>query len=460
LKVDSEFHSSGSWLSTFLPVKSDNIFPILQQEKQMKLRLIYPKFKKFLEDHPLLRDDLKDHVIGDYTMPPSLGLPIIAALTPDSVEVNLTDDNISPVDFDEKVDLAVISCFTPQAQRAYEIADEFRKRGTKTIIGGIHPSAMPNEALLHADAVCIGEVEDVWHIILADAQNRSLKKTYRAPGYFDLSRMPIPRRDIFSPDKYRWNAHLVQVMRGCPAPCAGCPVPNMGGTLFRLRPVANIVADIQSMPYKEFYFTDDTVMLPGKKPSKFLLSIMEKTRDMDDIKIFLASTMMMTPDPAFYRLLKLGGVASIYTVFGFDRISQTLFDRHCPPAQWQAAIDLVRMIEDSGIHFFGSFGIGFDNQDKGVTERILAFTQAARIDLAEFYIPTPFPGTKFGEQAASENRLLHRNYSLWNHANVVFKPRHFSEQELLDAFYSAWREFFRNKDPKDTVRSFTLNEKS
>jgi radical SAM superfamily enzyme YgiQ (UPF0313 family) len=425
----------------------------------MKIRLIYPRFKKFLEDHVALREALSGHVIGDYTMPPSLALPIIAALTPRDVEINLTDDNISQIDFEEKPDLVAISCFTPQAQRAYEIADEFKARGTPTIIGGIHPSAMPDEALLHADSVCIGEAEDVWHTIITDACGHSLKKKYEPSCYSDISRHPIPRRTIFKPENYRWIAHLVQVMRGCPAPCAGCPVPYMGGTMFRLRPVDNIIADIQSMPFKEFYFTDDTVMLPGKKPMKFLLSIMERTKHLADIKIFLASTMMMVPDPDFYKKLKLGGTASIYTVFGFDKISQNLFSPACSKIEWQAAIDLVRMVEDSGIHFFGSFGIGFDIQDKDAADRILQFTEDARIDLAEFYIPTPFPGTKFGNQIALENRLLHRNYSLWNHANVVFKPKLFSEQELLDSFFYAWKEFFKNKDPKNTVRSFTLNER-
>jgi radical SAM superfamily enzyme YgiQ (UPF0313 family) len=424
----------------------------------MKIRLIYPRFKKFLEDHIALRESLSDHVIGDYTMPPSLALPIIAALTPDTIELNLTDDNITPVDFDEKADLVAISCFTPQAQRAYEIADEFKRRGIKTIIGGIHPSAMPDEALLHADSVCIGEVEDVWLSVLADAREGTLKKKYAAAKYYDMASSPIPRRSIFDQARYRWKAHLVQVMRGCPAPCAGCPVPYMGGTMFRLRPVDDIIADIQSMPFKEFYFTDDTVMLPGKKPMKFLLSIMERTQQLPEIKIFLASTMMMVPDPLFYKKLKQGGVSSIYTVFGFDRISQNLFSLACSRKEWQEAIDLVRMIEDSGIHFFGSFGIGFDIQEKDAAERILRFTHEATIDLAEFYIPTPFPGTKFGSQIVAENRLLHRRYSLWNHANVVFKPKNFTEKELRESFYFAWREFFRNKDPKNTVRSFTLND--
>jgi radical SAM superfamily enzyme YgiQ (UPF0313 family) len=425
----------------------------------MKIRLIYPRFKKFLEDHLSLRESLAEHVIGDYTMPPSLALPIIAALTPGNVEVNLTDDNISPVDFDENADLVAISCFTPQAGRAYEIADEFRKHGTKTIIGGIHPTAVPDEALLHADSVCIGEVEDVWCDVLEDVQKGSLKKKYQALSYSDMARHPIPKRSIFKQENYRWKAHLVQIMRGCPAPCAGCPVPYMGGTMFRMRPVDNIIQDILSMPYKEFYFTDDTVMLPGRKPAKFLLSIMERTKELEGIKIFLSSTMMMTPDPAMYEKLRQGRVSSIYTVFGFDRISQALFDKNCTRLEWQAAVDLVRMIEDSGIHFFGSFGLGFDIQEKSAADTILKFTNDAKIDLAEFYIPSPFPGTRFGNQIVAENRLLHRDYSLWNHANVVFKPKNFTEKELLDSFYFVWREFFRNKNPKNTVRSFTLNEK-
>ena len=102
----------------------------------MKLRLIYPGFKKFLEDHEDLKESLRCYIVGDFTMPPSLALPIIAALTPKEIEINLTDDNIGQeINYDEKVDLAVISCFTPQAQRAYEIADRYRERGTKTIIG-------------------------------------------------------------------------------------------------------------------------------------------------------------------------------------------------------------------------------------------------------------------------------------------------------------------------------------
>lgn len=252
----------------------------------MKLRLIYPKFNKFLEDHPSIRGLLHEHVVGDYTMPPSLALPIIAALTPLDIEVNLTDDNIGqPIDYDEKLDCAVISCFTPQAQRAYEIADEYRRLGTRVILGGIHPTAMPDEALTHADAVCVGEVEGVWNQILSDIRSGRLSGKYQATQPYNLADFPIPKREIFPDKVYKWNAHLVLTMRGCPVRCIGCPIPRKEDVTFRFRPVDNIIADIKSMPYRQFYFTDDTVMLPGIRNEKFLLSIMERTRELD-VSIF------------------------------------------------------------------------------------------------------------------------------------------------------------------------------
>lgn len=424
----------------------------------MKIRLIYPKFNKFLEDHPDLNMTLKEHVVGDYTMPPSLALPILAALTPADVETNLTDDNIGqPIDYDEKVDLAAISFFTPQAQRAYAIADEFRKRKTPVVLGGIHPSMRPEEARLHADAVCVGEGEPVWQEILNDAKSKSLKPYYRPQREYDLADFPIPKREIFSRETYKWNAHLVLTMRGCPVNCAGCPIPPKEGPLFRFRPIPHIIQDIRQMPYKEFYFTDDTVMLPGKKNQKFLLALMEQTRELD-VKIFLASTMMMVNEFDFYTRLKKGGTASIYTIFGFDRVSKQLLSKECTPDAWQKGIDLVRAIEDNGIHFFASFGIGFDDQDRSVVDRILSFADKAGIDLAEFYIITPFPGTPLGIQLEKENRILHRNYTFWNHGNVVFKPLHWTQDELITDFYRLWIEFYKNKDPQQTIRTFDVTK--
>ncbi len=420
----------------------------------MRIRFIYPKFKKFLEDHPTLRDSLREYLVGDYTMPPSLALPILASLTPSDVEVLLTDDNINqPIDYNETIDLVAISCFTPQAERAYEIADEYRKRGTKVILGGIHPSLRPEEAHEHADAVCVGEAESVWQQILNDAKNNDLKEYYRPNNDYNLADLPIPDRELFSKKVYKWEAHLVSTMRGCPVRCSGCPIPVKEGHIFRFRPIDNIIEDIIQMPYKEFYITDDTVMLPGKKNQKFLLNLMERTKELD-IEIFLSSTMMMAHDYSLYTKLKEGGTTSIYTIFGFDKVSKNLFSNDCTKEEWQNCVDLVRMVEDNGIHFFASFGIGFDDQERTVVDKILKFSTDTGIDLAEFYIITPFPGTPFGIQAEKEGRILHRNYSLWNHGNIVFQPKNWTIEELEEDFASLWNNFYKNIDPQKTIRSF------
>lgn len=425
--------------------------------KDLSIRFIYPRFRKFLENHSQLDDYLKKYLVGNYTMPPSLAIPILAALTPENVDIRLTDDNIGDsIDFDEKINCVAISCFTPQAQRAYEIADEYRKRGTKVILGGIHPTGRPLEAAQHADAVCVGEGELVWPKIIEDLHGENLAPSYHSESIYPLKEFPIPNREIFKQEKYRWNAHLVLTTRGCPVQCEGCPIPGKEGTSVRLRPVENIIQDIKLMPYRQFYFTDDTIMLPGKKYTLFLLKIMEQTADLD-VSIFLASTMMMIPDPQFYKSLARGGASSMYTVFGFDRVSKKLFDKSCSAQEWQSAVDLVRMIEDAGIHFFASIGIGFDDQDRSVVDRILKFCRDSRIDLAEFYIPTPFPGTPFGERAEKANRILHRNYNLWNHGNIVFKPLNFTEDELMDDFYTLWKSFYSDINPDSTLRTFELN---
>ncbi len=424
----------------------------------MNFRLIYPKFRKFLEGHEELRQICKDHLVGDYTMPPSLAIPIIASITAPEIKLNITDDNIGqPIDYDENVDLVIISCFTPQAQRAYEIADEYRKHGKKVILGGIHPTGIPQESLQHADAVCVGEVENVWDQILSDLKADKLSGIYSSEETFELCNMKIPKRDIFSKDIYKWDAHLILTTRGCPVGCEGCPIPNKEDIRVRYRPVDDVLEDIKSMPYREFYFTDDTIMLPSKRAKKYLLQIMEKTEKMD-VSIFIASTMMMYPDPEFYKLLAKGGATSMYTVFGFDRASRELFDKDCSPKVWQKNIDLVRMNEDAGIHFFASFGMGFDNHDKGIFDRILKFSDDAKIDLAEFFIHTPFPGTPFGELCEKQGRILHRDYHYWNTGNVVFEPKQMTPDELLEGFKYCWKEFYKNKEAKKTIRSFEVEE--
>jgi len=146
---------------------------------------------------------------------------MVAALTPPEVEVSLTDENVRPIDFQKAPDLVGITALTATAQRAYDIADVFRARGVKVILGGIHPSFLPEEASQHADSVVIGEAEGVWPNLLEDFRANKLQKVYRQPERPSLVGLPIPRRDLFDEGAY-FVSHTLQTTRGCPYSCAFC----------------------------------------------------------------------------------------------------------------------------------------------------------------------------------------------------------------------------------------------
>ena len=164
-----------------------------------------------------------------------LAIPTLAALTPDEHEIRIFDENIEDIEFSWAPDLAGITVRTMFANRAYEIAEEFGRLGIKTILGGIHPSMCPDEALQHCDSVVIGEAEGVWLDVLRDAENGSLKKTYKKEGFADLKKTPIAVRTAISRDRY--FSDVVQTTKGCPFSCEFCSVHAFDGQRIRSRSV-------------------------------------------------------------------------------------------------------------------------------------------------------------------------------------------------------------------------------
>jgi radical SAM superfamily enzyme YgiQ (UPF0313 family) len=154
---------------------------------------------------------------------PSWGLSLLAALTPPDIDVKIINDECERVNFNEAVYLVGISCLTPSAPRAYEIADKFRKKGVTVVIGGVHASALPGEAIEHADSVVIGEADNIWPKLLEDYKDGSLKKFYKADGLVDLTNLPIPKRELLN-KKICISTNVVQASRGCPLGCEFCSV--------------------------------------------------------------------------------------------------------------------------------------------------------------------------------------------------------------------------------------------
>jgi radical SAM superfamily enzyme YgiQ (UPF0313 family) len=192
---------------------------------------------------------------------PLLSTSLLAGLTPPNHQVSILDESLAEIDFDQEVDLVAITAITPLAPRGYEIADQFRQRGKKVVIGGIHASWLPEEAKKHSDSVAIGEADEIWVKILEDAEKGDLKPFYRQEGRTDLSGLPIPRRSLLSQKGYLFH-NLIQTTRGCPYDCEFCSVTALHGRSYRMRPISEVEKEIQSLERSKAYifFVDDNLV--------------------------------------------------------------------------------------------------------------------------------------------------------------------------------------------------------
>lgn len=406
----------------------------------MKITFIYPRFEKFLSNTGF-DSDLVDYFLGDFTTPPSLGIPIMASLTPPDVEIELTDDNSGDeIDYNAPTDLVAINCFTPQATRAFEIADQYRIHGKKVIMGGIFPSFMVDECLKHADSVNIGEVEPTWQTIIEDVKRGELKPEYRGGCKFDLSEMIIPRRDIFYNKKsYTWEEDLVQITRGCLYDCAMCAVPAHMGYRIRFRPIDQVIEEIKSLKYENVYLADDVFFFPQRKIVDYSTELFKRLIPLQK-KYFVSSTLALNTDREFLDLAAKAGVCNFYCTMNVDPVSIKAIQGG--KKEQQALIDLVKNLEDRGIRFFGSFAIGRDWDDTGIADRILELYTKADIHTSEFFLFTPYPGTKHWERLNRQNRIFDKDWSHYNGAHVVAKHPKMSVDELNDQFIKIWKDFF------------------
>lgn len=410
----------------------------------MKISFVYPRFTKFLESRKDLDRDLLSYFLGNFTTPPSLGIPIMAALTPDSIDVELIDDNGGDVvDYTADTDLVAINCFTPQATRAFEIADGFRAQGKKVIMGGFFPSTMPEECLKHADAVNVGEVEPVWETILSDVRQGTLKRKYVGGCRFDLAKLPIPKREIFySKDSYDWDEDLVQVSRGCSYACAMCAIPAHMGNRIRFRPVEQVVREIQTLKYENVYLADDVLFFTQRRIQEYARELFTALKPYNK-KYFVSSTLALNIDVPFLDLIAEAGVRNFYCTMNVDPISIKALQGDKQARQ--VLIDFVKQLEDRNIRFFGSCAMGRDWDDTSIADRILSLFSEANIHTSEFFIFTPYPGSPLWDRLERQNRILDRDWRHYNGAHVVYHPQNMTPDQLNEQFLKVWNGFFAMK---------------
>ncbi|HKZ46623.1 MAG TPA: radical SAM protein [Thermodesulfobacteriota bacterium] len=368
-----------------------------------------------------------------------LNLPTIAALTPTDWDVEILDARVKPVDYDAKADLVGITGFTAEMPGAYEIADNFRKKGVKVVMGGIHVSALPDEALQHADAVVIGEAELVWHKLLLDFKRGELKQKYKADKLCDMENMVIPRRNLLNREMYS-GFYTLQATRGCPFNCDYCAVTAFFGQEFRTRPIDEVIEEIKGFGSKKFFFMDDNIV--GRP--KYAKELFQK---LIPLKVIWGSqaSITMAKDPELLNLYARSG--GRYAFIGFESLSQkSLENLH---KGWNSAKDYkeaIKKIHDVGINIIGSFVFGLDEDDSSVFKTTFDFIMETNMDAAQFHILTPLPGTVTYSLLEKEGRIIDRDWARYHTGEVVFQPKGMTVEELQNGYYWIFRNTYTYKN--------------
>jgi len=365
----------------------------------------------------------------------ALGLPAVAALTPPGWNVAIHDARVTPLDYEQKIDLVGITGYTAEIPSTYAIADEFRKRGIPVVLGGVHVSAMPEEALKHADAVVIGEAEEIWKQLLIDFESGSMQTTYHSDMLCTMEKMKIPRRELLNKAMYT-TFYTIQATRGCPYDCDYCAVTGVFGRKFRTRPVAEVRDEIRSFDSRDFLFADDNLCgQPDYAKELFRAMIPLKKKWGAQTSITFAK------DDELLRLYaKSGGQ---YAFIGLESLSQNnLKDINKPWSKAEDYEEAISKIHRAGINVIASFILGLDNDDPSVFRHTLEFVLKNRIAAAQYHILTPFPGTRLYGRMEKEQRILERDWSKYHTSEVVFQPVRMTVEELQDGYNWIFRQTY------------------
>ncbi|MBU0496755.1 MAG: B12-binding domain-containing radical SAM protein [Candidatus Thermoplasmatota archaeon] len=372
---------------------------------------------------------------------PIITLPHLAAITPSNHQVELINENYENLDFNTDADLIGITCYTMTAPRVYEIADELRKRGKKVVLGGYHPTALPQEAKQHADSVVLGEAELTWPEVIADAEKGQMKEFYGPNTTFDMVTIPPLRRDLI---KHNPIMGAVQSSRGCTNRCEFCAIASFCNHGLKQRPVKNVVAEIQQMPNRLFVIHDPHLTANRKYAMELFRELIKQKVNKGWVANGTANILGIVDDE-FLKLAHKSGCVEWFV--GFESVSQAALNNikktHNKVEDFKKTIDRLHkynMTVQGGIIF------GFDEDTPDIFETTLQKMNEWNIDAVEINILTPYPGTPLYDRLVKENRLLTKDWSRYTQVDVVFKPKLMTEQELFNGarmvaknYYSMYR---------------------
>jgi radical SAM superfamily enzyme YgiQ (UPF0313 family) len=415
----------------------------------MKISLIYPNLGR--HDGGGFRDGA--------AMEP-LGLGVLGGLTPPGVEVVLHDDRLEEIPFDEPTDLAAITTQVFTARRAYEISREFRKRGAKVILGGVHPTLLPREAARHADALLLGDGEGAWDQVLAGLREGRLKPVYRGRPGFPQEGGVLPRFELYAGKRYL-PINLIQYGRGCRFSCEFCAVSAYFRARHHYRPVSDVVAEVQARKRRLFFFVDDNIVSDHRAAKALFRALLP-------LKIHWVSqaSLDMLEDPELMELMVESGCLG--HVVGFESVAPDSLKGMGKPQNLRGGLDryarTVSRLRDYGLQTWAAFTLGHDHDTVDSLQRTLEFAKESRFAFAAFNVLMPYPATPLYRRLQREDRLLfdgkwwtHPEYR-FNHA--AFRPARMTADELTRMGFDSRRSFNspasilrRALDPKTNLRT-------
>ena len=386
----------------------------------MKIKLIAPQEQR------------EDTMYSPFKMQ-RVNLPLLAALTPPGHTITIVEEDFAPDDIRQDVDLVGITVLTELAPRAYRIADAYRRKAVKVVMGGIHPTVLPDEALRHADAVVVGEAEGVWPRVVSDAASGRMQGIYRAGKSTDLHGLPKPRRDLAPGTKYQGYTRItigVETTRGCPYDCEFCCIGQTLGQQYRVRPVQEVIAEIESIDSPHLFFVDDALGLNRNAAKKLFTEMIPLRR-----RWLAQGTVSLAQDLELLELMRRSGCLGL--LIGFESVQKATQNEVRKITNLRIDFDeAMRRFHGEGFGILGSFVFGFDYENKDVFEQTLDFIMRCRMDVVGLRVLTPYPGTRLYKRLLGEDRLFVRDWWLRGYPRdtLLFRPKGMTADELIRGY--------------------------
>ena len=370
-----------------------------------------------------------------------LTLTTLASLIPSEIpaEVALLDEGVDEIDPGAiDADLIGITVITGTAPRAYDLAREFRLRNIPVVLGGVHATLVPEEAVRHADSVVVGYAEESWPQLLRDFVAGRMQRRYDQSPQLKLDGLPFPRRDLYTRGMVNVS-DTIEATRGCIFQCEFCVVPAAWGTRPLQKPVGDVIADLRQMGARRAIFLDLNLIADVPYARELFTALIP-------LKLRWAGLVTTTIawDEELLDLAARSGCRGL--LIGFESLDQKALDETRKSFNMRKDYRLVvDRIHDRGIAIMGCFVFGFDSDTQETFDRTVDFVMESRMDLPRYAIAVPFPATALFRRLKAENRILTEDWSLYDGQHVVFEPKNMSSDELLRHTGRAWKKTYQYK---------------